>query len=128
MINEHINEFSVDEGLTQIASYFNIVDNAVKTGDTNKRYTISSNASTAPSCPFNIGSWTSFVISPQGDNMCDLFNSYLTVDLQLGAFSGTFPTIAENATTLAMVVADTRDNSNEANVNMKETVEISKKG
>ncbi len=36
--------------------------------------------------------------------------------------------IAENATTLAMVVADTRDNSNEANDSMKETVEISKKG
>ncbi len=36
--------------------------------------------------------------------------------------------IAENATTLAMVVADTRDNSNQANESMKETVEISKKG
>ena len=99
MLNEQINEFSVDEGLTQIASYFNIVDNAVKTGDTNKRYTISSNASVAPSCPFNVGSWTSFVISPQGDNMCDLFNSYLTLDLHLGAFTGTFPSIAANATT-----------------------------
>ena len=36
--------------------------------------------------------------------------------------------IAKNATTLAMVVADTRDNSNQANDSMKETVEISKKG
>ncbi|MBP5454221.1 MAG: methyl-accepting chemotaxis protein, partial [Lachnospiraceae bacterium] len=36
--------------------------------------------------------------------------------------------IAENATTLAMVVSDTRDNSNLANVSMKEAVEISKKG
>ncbi len=36
--------------------------------------------------------------------------------------------IAENATTLAMVVSDTRENSNEANESMKETVEISKKG
>ena len=93
MINEQINEFTVDEGLTQVASYFNIVDNAVKTGDTNKRYTITSNASTAPSCPFPVGSWTSFVISPQADNMCDLSNSYITVDFDLGAFYGTLPSI-----------------------------------
>ena len=98
MLNEHINEFTVDAGLTQIASYFNIVDNAVKTGDTNKRYTISSNASTAPSCPFNLGSWTSFVISPQGDNMCDLFNSYITVDFNLKAFTAA-PSTASNAKT-----------------------------
>ena len=104
MLNEHLNEFSVDSGLTQIASYFNIVDNAVKTGDTNKRYAISSNASTAPSCPFNIGSWTSFVISPQGDNMCDLFNSYLTVDFHLGAFTGTFPSIDSGSTSLGFVI------------------------
>ena len=36
--------------------------------------------------------------------------------------------IANNASTLAMVVSDTRDNSNQANISMKETVEISKKG
>ena len=36
--------------------------------------------------------------------------------------------IAQNATTLAMVVSDTRDNSMQANDSMKETVEISKKG
>lgn len=36
--------------------------------------------------------------------------------------------IAENATTLAMVVTDTKDNSEQANISMKETVEISKKG
>ena len=99
MINEHINEFATDAGLTQIASYFNVVDNAIKTGDTNKRYTISSNASTAPSCPFPLGSWTSFVISPQGDNMCDLYNSYLTVDIDLGKFDGTIATLTSQAKT-----------------------------
>jgi len=36
--------------------------------------------------------------------------------------------IANNATTLAMVVADTKDNSEKANESMKETVEISKRG
>lgn len=36
--------------------------------------------------------------------------------------------IAENATTLAMVVADTKDNSDRASESMQETVEISQKG
>ncbi|WP_051226514.1 methyl-accepting chemotaxis protein [Butyrivibrio sp. MC2013] len=36
--------------------------------------------------------------------------------------------IAANATTLAQVVADTRDNSDKAGASMKETVEISQKG
>lgn len=36
--------------------------------------------------------------------------------------------IAQNATTLAMVVSDTRENSIQANESMKETVEISKQG
>ncbi len=36
--------------------------------------------------------------------------------------------IASNATTLAQVVADTRDNSDKANASMKETVGISQKG
>lgn len=36
--------------------------------------------------------------------------------------------IAENATTLAMVVAETRDNSVQVDGRMKETVEVSKKG
>lgn len=81
MLNTEINEFAAQTNLTQVASYFDIVDNVVKTGDTNKKYTISTNACNAASAPFKIGSWTSVVISPQGDNMCDLYNSFITADL-----------------------------------------------
>lgn len=78
MINTEINEFANQSNLTQVASYFDIIDTAVKTGDTNKRYTISTNACNAPSAPIKNGGWTSLVISPVGDNMCDLYNSYIT--------------------------------------------------
>lgn len=79
MINTEVNEFATQSNLTQVASYFNIVEEAIKTGDTNKRYTISTNACNAPGAPFKAGStWTSVVISPVGDNMCDLYNSYIT--------------------------------------------------
>ncbi len=85
MINTEINEFANQSNLTQVASYFDIIDTAVKTGDTNKRYTISTNACNAPSAPIKNGGWTSLVISPVGDNMCDLYNSYITgrIDFQL---------------------------------------------
>ena len=43
MLNPEINEFTVDSELTQIASYFAIVDNAIKASDTNKLYKISTN-------------------------------------------------------------------------------------
>ena len=83
MQNYEINEFAAQSSLTQVASYFDIVDNAVRTGDTNKRYTISTNACNAPACPIKAGGWTSFVISPQGDNMCDLYNSFITAQLNM---------------------------------------------
>ena len=77
MLNTEINEFASQSNLTQVASYFDIVDNSVKTGDTNKRYTYSTNACNAPAAPIKAGGWTSVVISPQGDNMCDLYNSFV---------------------------------------------------
>ncbi len=83
MQNEQINEFSNQEALTQVASYFDIVDHAVQTGDTNKKYTISTNSCTAPSPPIKNGSWTSVVISPTADNMCDLYNSFITAELHV---------------------------------------------
>ncbi len=83
MQNEQINEFSNQEALTQVASYFDIVDHAVQTGDTNKKYTISTNSCTAPSPPIKNGSWTSVIISPTADNMCDLYNSFITAELQV---------------------------------------------
>ena len=40
MLNSQLNDFASAAHLTQVASYFDIVDNAVKTGDTNKRYNL----------------------------------------------------------------------------------------
>ena len=83
MLNTEINEFSAQANLTQVASYFNIVDNAVKTGDTNKKYTFSTNACNAPSAPIRKGGWTSVIISPTCDNMVDLYNSYITAQMKV---------------------------------------------
>lgn len=98
MINGEINEFTVDQDLTQVASYFSIVDNAIKTGDTNKIYKISTQQCEAAPTPFPLGSWTTVPLSPQGDNMVDLYNSFLTVDLIMPTITGTtgkdpFPSI-----------------------------------
>ena len=87
MLNSEINEFSVDSELTQVAQYFSIVENAIKTGDTNKRYNIATNSCEQSPVPFSLGSWCSVPLSSQGSNMVDLYNSFLTVKLDLGAFS-----------------------------------------
>ena len=86
MLNGEINEFTVDSELTQIASYFAIVDNAIKASDINKKYKISTNNCEAAPAPFKLGSWCSVPLSPQGQNMVDLYNSFITVELDLGAF------------------------------------------
>ena len=83
MLNGQLNDFASASHLTQVASYFDIVDAAVKTGDTNKRYTLSSNTSTAPSPPIPAGSWTNIHIAPTADNMCDLYNSFIEVQMKL---------------------------------------------
>ena len=89
MLNTEINEFSVSSELTQVASYFSIIDNAIKTGDTNKIYKISTQQCEAAPAPFQLGSWTTIPLSPQGDNMVDLYNSFMTVDLKIPAITGT---------------------------------------
>ena len=96
MLNGEINTFTVDEQLTQVASYFNIVDNAIRASDTNKRYKISTNNCEGAPAPFKLGSWCSVPISPQGDNMVDLYNSFITVEIDLKRFktpSNTFPSL-----------------------------------
>ena len=60
MINGEINQFTVDSELTQIASYFAIVDNAIKASDTNKKYKISTNNCEAAPAPFKLGSWSQY--------------------------------------------------------------------
>ena len=83
MLNGQLSDAGYATHLTQIASYFDIVDNAVKTADTNKRYSISTNVSTAPSPPVQENSWTHVHIAPTCDNMCDLYNSYLTAEMRI---------------------------------------------
>lgn len=83
MLNGQISDAGYSTHLTQVASYFDIVDSAVKTADTNKRYSISTNVSTAPSPPINENSWTHVHIAPTCDNMCDLFNSYIIAEMKV---------------------------------------------
>ena len=83
MLNSQLNDFASAAHLTQVASYFDIVDNAVKTGDTNKRYSISTNTATAPSPPIPAGSWTNIHIAPTADNMCDLYNSFIELRMHV---------------------------------------------
>jgi hypothetical protein len=44
---------------------------------------MSTNSTTTPLPPIRNGSFTSFIISPTAENMCDLYNSFLDVDLSL---------------------------------------------
>ena len=83
MLNGQLSDGGYATHLTQIASYFDIVDSAVKTADTNKRYTISTNVSTAPSPPIGENSWTHVHIAPTCDNMCDLYNSYIVAEMEV---------------------------------------------
>jgi hypothetical protein len=83
MKSTRLNEFTPATSLLQVSSYFDNIVSAVKFGDTNKRYTMSSNSATAPSPPIQNGSFTSFIISPTADNMFDLYNSFIDVDIYL---------------------------------------------
>ena len=83
MLNGQLSDAGYATHLTQVASYFDIVDAAVKTGDTNKRYTLSTNVSTAPSPPISETSFTHIHIAPNCDNMCDLYNSYIIATMKI---------------------------------------------
>lgn len=96
MINTQINEYTPDTSLTQVASYFTIVDNAIKTGDTNKRYNFSSVASTAAAPPIKAGSWCHFTISPVHDNMLDLYNSFIRLKMIIPITNSTTVAAAES--------------------------------
>jgi len=108
MLNPEINEFTADSELTQIASYFAIVDNAIKASDTNKKYKISTNNCEAAPAPFKLGSWCSVPISPQGQNMVDLYNSFITVEIDLGAW--------KNATSSFPALPKTGSNSTDPSI------------
>lgn len=66
---------------TQIASYFDVVDQAIKMADTNKKYTIDAQSSYSPGPPVQANSFTTFIISPTCDNTADLYNGFLRAQL-----------------------------------------------
>lgn len=78
---------------TQVASYFDVVDQAVKMSDTNKKYAIDAQSSYSPGPPIHEGSFTTFIISPTCDNTANLYNGFIraqlnckfTIDRALGA-------------------------------------------
>jgi len=96
MLNEQINETSAHAIITQIASYYDAVDNAVKTGDTNKRYSVTTNACTSPSAPIANKSFTNLVISPTADNHADLYNSFIYAKIEFDVKNA----VAHDATTV----------------------------
>jgi hypothetical protein len=84
MINHEVVHKTFAETSSQVASYFDIVDNALKMSDTNKRYTQTQNACYASSCPVQAGSSTSVIISPTADNMADIYNGYIYAEMKVG--------------------------------------------
>lgn len=68
---------------TQVASYFDVVDNAIAMSDTNKKYFIDAQASYSPSAPIHAGSFTTFIISPTCDNTADIYNGFIKATLKV---------------------------------------------
>ena len=68
---------------TQVASYFDIVDNAIAMSDTNKKYVIDAQASYSPSAPIHAGLFTTFIISPTCDNTADLYNGFIKAKMKI---------------------------------------------
>ena len=84
MQNEQLNEFAPAEHIHQIRSYFDIIDNAVQIGDTNRKYSDAKVPSQPGNCKDN--TWVTFNLSPPGENMLDLYNTYITYKM-IGEFS-----------------------------------------
>ena len=80
MQNTFANEYAPQESIHQVKSYFDIIDNAVSIGDTNKKYTPSKNPS-SPGGTQAENTYLTFNISPVGENICDLYNSTITAQM-----------------------------------------------
>ncbi len=83
MLNPEIELRTSAETCTQIASYFDIVDNCIALSDTNKQYTISPQTSYSPSPPITQGSYTSAIISPNTNNTADIYNGFIRADMEV---------------------------------------------
>ncbi len=82
MLNSEQNFRTSGEALTQIAQYFDVVDNCIALSDTNKQYTINPQTSYSPSPPIQSGSFTSVIISPTSQNTADLYNGFIKAELE----------------------------------------------
>ena len=83
MLNPEVYLKTSAEVTTQIASYFDIVDNCIAMSDTNKQYAINPQTSYSPSPPILQGSYTSVIISPTSHNTADIYNGFIKVDLKV---------------------------------------------
>ena len=79
MYNNEVYMRTSAEVCTQVASYFDIVDNCIQAADTNKQYNVNPQTSYSPSPPIQGGSYTSVIISPNTHNTADI---YITVLLK----------------------------------------------
>ena len=82
MENTVLNEFAPQESIRQVREYFNVIENSVGVGDTNRKYT----PSKMPSSPGNANAdntYLTFNISPVGENICDLYNSFIGAKMKL---------------------------------------------
>ena len=83
MLNPEVYLKTSAEVTTQIASYFDIVDNCIAMSDTNKQYSINPQTFYSPSPPIPQGSYTSVIISPTSHNTADIYNGFIKVDLKV---------------------------------------------
>ncbi len=76
MQNEYLNEYTPAESIKQISQFFDIIDQSVQVGDTNRKYSPSKNAA-SPGGSQKENQYITFNISPVGENICDLYNSVI---------------------------------------------------
>ena len=83
MLNNELIMQTSAEACTQIASYFDVVDNCIQMSDTNKQYSINPQTSYSPSPPIQQGSYTSIIISPNSHNTADLYNGFIKASMKI---------------------------------------------
>ncbi len=83
MYNNEVFMRTSAEVCTQVASYFDVVDNCIQAADTNKIYSINPQTSYSPSPPIQSGSYTSVIISPNTHNTADIYNGFIKADLKV---------------------------------------------
>ena len=83
MLNNEVLMRTSADVCSQIASYFQVVDNCIAYSDTNKQYCINPQTSYSPSPPIKSGSYTSVIISPNTHNTADIYNGFIRANLSV---------------------------------------------